>query len=174
MSFAAVAAVAGLASAAVGAMGSIQQGRAQEAASQYEADLAERNATIVRQQSGVAEEQQRRHGRAVLGTQRAGVGEAGIDLSSGSAFDLYREAVQAAEQDALTIRYDGELQTAGLLTQRNAARANAGNAKSAGYLTAGAQLLSGVGSYAGDLFQSPGATPGRPQYRGNGRIAGPV
>jgi hypothetical protein len=159
------------ASAAISAVGAIQQGaaaasqaRAQQGAQQYNAAVKEQNATVARQQAGAREEQQRRMSRQVLAQQRAALAQAGIGVGFGSALDIEEQSAIRAEMDALTIRYEGELQAKGLLAsaqqdlfQGEMARAAGRNAQTASYISAGSSLLSGAASYG--------------YYTGGGRVA---
>jgi len=145
-----------VASTAISAIGAIQQGKAAEAqakaqsdANKYNARVKEIQAGVEREAAGRREEQQRRKARQVLGEQRAALSQAGIGMM-GSATDIAEQSAAAAELDALTIRYEGEMAAKGLLYDAEAekfeGRANlaAGkNAKTASYLKAGSAILSG-------------------------------
>lgn len=146
--------------AAVQAVGAIQAGKAQQAeanaraqANQYNAKVKEMNAQIARTQANAREEQQRRKGRQVLGAQRAGIAQAGIGFG-GSALDIMEQSADTAELDALNIRYEGELQSTGLLADAEAERYEAGvnrmagrNAMKAAYIGAGSALIGGASNY---------------------------
>ena len=145
-----------LAAAAVQAIGAIQAGQAakEEAnaranANIYNSKVKEMQAGIARQQANAREEQQRRKGRQILGAQRAAISESGIGLM-GSALDIAEESSTRAELDALTVRYEGELESKGLLAdaeqERYESKVNvmAGkNAMRGAYLSATSALLSG-------------------------------
>lgn len=145
---------------AVQAIGAIQAGKAQQAeanaraqANQYNAKVKEMNAQIARTQANAREEQQRRKGRQVLGAQRAGIAQAGIGFG-GSALDIMEQSADTAELDALNIRYEGELQSTGLLADAEAERYEAGvnrmagrNAMKAAYIGAGSALIGGASNY---------------------------
>jgi hypothetical protein len=148
------------ASAAMSAVGAIQQGMAAQAQAQAAQGAANYNATIKRQQAALElqqanarEEQQRRGTRQVLGQQRAALAQAGIGMG-GSALDIEEQSADRAELDALTIRYEGDLRSKGLLAaaagaeyEGRAAIAAGQNAMTGAYLSAGASLLSAAGSY---------------------------
>jgi multidrug resistance efflux pump len=151
-----------IASTAVSAMGAIEQGKAaqQEAnaraqANIYNAKVKEMQAGIERQQANAREEQQRRRARQVLGQQRGAIAESGVGFI-GSALDIAEESATRAELDALTIRYEGELASKGLLAdaeqERYESKVNvmAGkNAMRGAYLSATSALLSGGTKYYG-------------------------
>jgi hypothetical protein len=148
------------ASAAMSAVGAIQQGMAAQAQAQAAQGAANYNATIKRQQAdselqqaNAREEQQRRGTRQVLGQQRAALAQAGIGMG-GSALDIEEQSADRAELDALTMRYEGDLRSKGLLAaaegaeyEGRAAIAAGKNAMTGAYLSAGASLLSAAGSY---------------------------
>lgn len=147
---------ASIASMAVAAYSAYQGGKTQEAgykaqaqADEYNATIQSQNASVARQQAGAREEAQRRQARQVLGEQRAALAQAGIGLS-GSAADVYGQSAANAELDALNIRYEGELESRGLLAQSQLSRyegkvsgMNASSARRAGNLSAASALLAG-------------------------------
>jgi hypothetical protein len=88
-----------------------------------------------------------------LGQQRAAIAQAGVGLG-GSALDIMEQSADRAELDALTMRYEGDLRSKGLLAaaegaryEGRVARAAGENAMKGAYLSAGASLLSAAGSY---------------------------
>lgn len=148
---------ASVASTAVSTIGALAQGEAQAAQAQaqaqaqdYNAIVAENNARAAREQANAREEQQRRRFGALQGQAIAGIAQSGTGFE-GSNADMLQQNAIANELDALTIRYEGQNQAAGLMAQSEldrmqagAARANAGAARTASYFNAGANLLSGV------------------------------
>jgi hypothetical protein len=145
-----------VAATATQAIGAIEEGKAEKEAANarananiYNAKVREMQAGIARQQANAREEQQRRKGRQILGAQRAAISESGIGLM-GSALDIAEESSTRAELDALTVRYEGELESKGLLAdaeqERYESKVNvmAGkNAMRGAYLSATSALLSG-------------------------------
>jgi len=145
-----------VASTAITAIGAIQQGKAAEAqakaqddANKYNARVKEIQAGVEREAAGRREEQQRRKARQVLGEQRAALVQSGVGMM-GSALDIEEQSATAAELDALSIRYEGEMAAKGLLYdaeaekfEGRAALAAGKNAKNASYLKAGSAILSG-------------------------------
>ncbi len=140
----------------MGAYSQYQQGRAQEAqynaqaqAADVNARIARQNAETVAQQAGAREDLQRKQARQVIGRQLAATAESGVHLN-GTAGDLLEESMGNAELDALNIRYEGEVNRTGLLNQANMfdyeAKINRGNAKQArrqANVSAATTLLSG-------------------------------
>ncbi len=151
-----------IASTAMQAVGAIQQANAasasyksQQQAADYNATVLEQNAGVERSQANAREEAQRREARRILGSQRAAFSQAGTGLS-GSAADVMAQSATDAELDALTLRYEGDMRSRGMMAQAEGERyhgrvasANASSAKTAGYLSAAGSILSGAGNYAG-------------------------
>lgn len=137
-----------IASAAMQAVGSIAQGNAANAAAQANANALNQQAEAENRAAGMREEQQRRQNRQFLGTQRAALAQAGIGVD-GSAYDIARQSAINAELDALNIRYEGQLRAKGLRDQATVTRFEGRQARTAGFLGAGAAILGGVTNYAG-------------------------
>lgn len=150
-----------IASTAFSAIGSIAQGNAANAAAQANANALTQQAEAENRAAGAREEAQRRQNRQFLGGQRAALAQAGIGVN-GSAYDVARQSSINAEMDALNIRYEGELAAKGLRDQATMQRFEGKQAKTAGYLGAGAAILQGAANYAG--MKSGTAQPSKP-YR---------
>ena len=152
------------------AVGAIAQGNAQAAqydaqaqAARFNADQQRRQAEAVGQQTAAREDLQRRQARQVFGRQIAAGAQSGVNITTGSASDMFRSSLMDAEMDALNIRYDGEMNRIGLLNQANVsdwegsvAKVNAKTAQRAGYLNAAVAL---TGAAAG-AYGAKGATAG--------------
>lgn len=150
-----------IAGTAIQAIGAIQQGNAQAAQYQAQAQGQEYNARVSRSQAEAAgqqwsarEDAQRRQARQILGKQLAATAQSGVNLN-GSAADIFRESMVNAEQDALNIRYEGEMTRTGLLNQAqlsdyeaSAFRSAAKSARRAGYMSAAAAIASGGYAYS--------------------------
>lgn len=149
-----------IASTAFSVIGSIQQGNAQAAseksqanAMRYNAEINRQRATLALQQGNQQEEAKRRDSRRAMGNLRAGLVENGIGLDSGTGADLVAESSLNSEMDALNIRYGAQLNAQGLQQQAvsddysaRAADARSKNARTSGFLGAGAALLTGAGT----------------------------
>ena len=111
---------------------SIQSGKAESKAAQYNAESARREAQA-------RETAQRTAAQRQLGSIRAGVSKSGATMA-GTPLAVLSESASNAEIDALNTRYSG---------QREASlyEARGRNAKTAGYLRAGTSLLSSAGKY---------------------------
>lgn len=146
-----------IASTAVSAVGSIAQGASAKAAARGNANAMDYNAQMDRARaahasamSGQREEALRRTARARIGEQIAGSASAGAGINA----DLLRQSIYNAESDAMTIRYEGEMQRAGLMDQATMGNYNAtqertrgSQAMTAGYLNAAGTLLNAGSTY---------------------------
>jgi hypothetical protein len=119
-------------------------------AADWNAQRSQQAGANAMQVANANEEATRRKAAVELGKQRGAIAESGAGLDGES----YAQSVQNAELDALNTRYSGILQANGFASdasqQRYSAgvsRDNAGKAKDAGVLSAGAAILGGVGNY---------------------------
>ena len=126
--------------------------KAQAAAFDAQAQQERQRATVAYQQGNANEEAQRRQARQALGNARAAAAEGGG--MDGSGADVVAQSATNAELDALNIRYQADLTARGALAQADMdqfsasmARSKASQAKTAAWLNAGSQALSGYGSY---------------------------
>jgi hypothetical protein len=152
------------------AVGAIASGNAQAAqydaqaqAARYNADMQRRQAETVGQQNAAREDLQRKQARQVFGRQIAAGAQSGVNITTGSASDLFRQSLYDAEMDALNIRDEGELNRVGMLNQANlsdwegqVARKNSKTAQRSGYLNA-AVALAGSAAGAYGMKGAPGA-----------------
>lgn len=149
-----------IASTLLSGVGQIQQGNAQAAASRYQANVAEMNATLedrkardALERGKIAEQEKRRDTARLLGQQQAAYAANGVDLTMGSPLDTIAGSASLGEVDALTIRsnaareaYDYDMQGANKRAEANLARAQASSAKTGSLLGAGSTLLGGAAS----------------------------
>lgn len=124
--------IAQIGSAVIGAVGAKQQAESQ-------ANIAEYNAALSRQQ-GLAEEERRRRESAVrIGALKAAVGKSGVTMEGTPLLVLAQSAAEA-EVDALNARWSAN-QSAQLDEMR------ARNYRTAGKINAGTSLLKSAGSF---------------------------
>jgi hypothetical protein len=145
-----------------GALGSIQQGKAAKASSDYNADVATANAAQAEQnaqissQSGIQQEaMQEQKTRAEVGQMKANQAASGVDVHSGSALDVRSSAAELGELDALTVRsnatreaYGYKTQAIGFEGQGQLDKMEGQNAETAGYVGAANTFLGSTGSAA--------------------------
>jgi len=157
-----IALAATIGSTALGVVGSIQQGKAANAAAKYNAQVARNNAQVQEWQAKDAEArgrtkelQHRQQVSQLIGRQRAVMAGNGVDVNLGSAVDLQADTASQGEFDALTIRSNAEREAYAARVGASNYTAEAGlqigqgkAAKQAGFMGAGTTLLSGAGSVA--------------------------
>ncbi len=138
-------------STAVSALGAIYQGNAASAQANAAANTAAANARNVRLQSNAAEETTRRKNAMQMGMIRAISAESGFDPNSGSLASLQVRNAQEMELDALTGRYNANLQAISFDNQAATLRNQAKAARTSGYLNAFGSLAQGGASYSSAL-----------------------
>lgn len=157
-----VASIAGLGMSAIGAY---NQSKASKAAYEYQAAVANNNATmaeykardaITRGQS--AEVAQRMRTAGLKGTQRANLAARGLDLGEGSALDILAGTDYMGEADALTIRDNASREAWGYRNNAASSSADAGmygsraSAESPG-TAAATSLLTSAGTVASGWYR---------------------
>ena len=138
-----------LASAAFTATQQVKQGNYRNKVVQYNARVTENEAQQVRNQGTEAENIKRQETAQLLARQRAQLGAANVDLTSGSALALQQETETLGNIDALRIRSNTEGSVSALQERANLQRLEGRNARSAGRNKAFGSLLGGVGQAAG-------------------------
>lgn len=127
---------------AVSAIGSIVQGQAASDAAGFNAQVAEQNATMTRQQGAEDERRFRVSAKKHLGDMRANYGASGIQLD-GSALAILEESAATAELDALTIKHGANVRARAYEQEADLARYSGRQAKIGSYFGAGSSLLLG-------------------------------
>ncbi len=107
--------------------------------------IAERNATLAKQQGDVQATQKQQQTAQIIGAQRAALASQGGDVDSGSPLDIQGDTARAGFTDAATIRSNAALTAYGYEVQANSAGASADNFSRAG-ANATANLPFGIGS----------------------------
>lgn len=129
----------------------IKQGKYQKSVAEYNAAVAENEAEETRNAGVEQENIHRRKVAELMSKQRAQLGAANIDLSTGSALDLQEQTQAMGEADALRIRSNFEqraqaLETGADLTQSQGEFAEqAGRGAATGTLLQGASTVLGTG-----------------------------
>ena len=108
-------AIAGIAGGIVGGISSAQQGKAQQAQYNYQAQVAEENAKIdnnnaaIERQQGIEESRLQRIKTAqAIGSQKTAMAANGVDITQGTALDVIEDTAAMGELDALQTRYNYE------------------------------------------------------------------
>lgn len=118
--------VATAVSTTMGVVSSVQQGKAQQAQYNYQAEVARNNAKIAQanadqqRQEGIEEARlQRIKTLQAIGKQQTAMAANGIDISSGTALDIIEDTSAMGELDALTTRYNAETKAIAYEQQAN-------------------------------------------------------
>ncbi len=134
------------ASSAVGAISQAQQASAQAGFQEHQANIEKQNAFLAREAAGFAAAGQREQGRRALARQRSNIGRSGLQLA-GTPLAVIEDLAVAAETEALTKEFEGEINARGAELRAQEALFRANQTKSgigAGLLGDFLQIGSGV------------------------------
>lgn len=151
----ATAAVLMVAGTAMSAYGSYQEGKAENEAAKFNANMEEQKAKDAKER-GLADEAT--HARKVAqlkGAQRAQWAADGVDLSSGTPSEIFEQTAEWGERDRQTIEHNTEREIWTHRQQANLYRAQGKNAKRAGTIGAFSSILTGS---ANTMFGAKAAT----------------
>ena len=153
-------------SAAFTANQQVQQGKFKKGVADYNARVAENEAEDTRNAGVERENIQRRKTAELLSKQRAQIGAANIDLTSGSALQLQEDTETLGEADALRIRSNFESRAEALETGAELTRTQGEFAESAGRGAAFSTLLQGatvaLGTGVADKWFTPDSAASQP------------
>lgn len=124
--------IAGVASGITGGISSYQTGKAQEAVYNYNASVAEMNADLARQEGEDRAAEQRRQTKRLIAQQNNSFGALGILSGTGTALDLTSESAYFGELNAITEKYNYDLQAWNYENEAISLRYKADAAASAG------------------------------------------
>ncbi len=171
----AVMAVTTIASTFVTAQAQREQGRYQKGVADYNARVAENEAQEVREAGVEAENIHRQKAAQLLAKQKAQLGAAGVELTSGSPLQLQEDTVTLGEADALRIRSNFERRAEALETGAVLTRSRGEAAKDALNKQATGTLLSGIGETIDTGVADKWFTPNSAAVTSQGSIGlGPV
>ncbi len=157
-----IAMAASIGSSVVSGIGAIQQSQASAASAGYNAKIAAQNAQIQTQNAdfaaSVGEQNVAKQGaenKARLAATLAAQGASGVDVNTGSSVNVRESEAKLGMLDALTIRSNAAKQAYGYqvgaasdVAQAGLYRSQQKADKTAGYFSAGANVLGGVGQAA--------------------------
>lgn len=144
------------------AIGQQQQGAAAQQAANYQAQVAANNAELARRQAQEIRSQgqenlieQGRKVAARMGSQRAALAAAGVDLNSGTAQDDAESVATVGRLDELRIlgqatqkAFEADTQAVNYLNESNLTRMKGKSAAQAGNIAAFGSLVSAAGSFS--------------------------
>jgi hypothetical protein len=125
------------------AAGQIQDGKEASKAAAYNARIAELVARDAEKRGADEELRYRGRIRQLIGSQRAAIGGANLELS-GTPLDILLDTAEIGERDALTIRGNTEREAAGLRSQGAEFLRSGKAAKKRGVVGAAGTLLTGI------------------------------
>lgn len=129
---------------AVTAYSAYSAGEREKHARDYNAKMAEYQARTAREAAEVRREIYAKKAARQLATMRARYGASGVDISEGSPLLVLMESAGEAAKDELRIKYGGEAESWGLLSEAQKEREAGQGAYAGGVLSAGGSLLSGA------------------------------
>lgn len=148
----------------VSAMGSIQQGNAANQAANYNAQMAERQATLQQQIAAADAEEIARQNRLAQGHLRATAGASGLIVGDGSSLDVQLDNAETGELNRLKRLWQGDVAAYNARNQAQLDYYAGAQAQRAGLFNAGSKLLTGIAKGAslvgGDLFGGDGMASG--------------
>lgn len=137
--------------AAVAAYGAYQQGQAQKKAANFNAKVAEQNATISRKDAAMQQQQHDRETYLRMGALKANAAASGGSAGQGSALDVLGDVAGQSALERQMIGYRGEMAARGYGNTASLEKFSGKEAAKAGTISAGATLLQGIGSAAGAM-----------------------
>lgn len=132
-----------LAGTGLAAAGQISSGIAAGRAADFNARVAEQNAELERWRSARDERLFRRDARRLQGKQRAAIAKSGV-TTAGSPLEVLAETAAQAEEEALAIRFGGNVAHDRAKAQASLHRFEGRQRRLAGALGAGSSLLTGA------------------------------
>lgn len=135
-----------IAATAMQVVGSIQQGRAAQQSSNYNAAIAVRNEGIARDQAQADAAASSRAANSHMGAMRAAYGASGVTMD-GSPLDVLESSATLAELDKQNILYKGELKAMGYHDEAMLENQRGKNAVNQSYMNAGSNLITGLSKY---------------------------
>lgn len=129
-----------------------EEGKVQQSIANYNANVAEQQA-LDAQRRGIMEAGERRaQTRQQIGRQRTALAASGVDVSSGSALDIFADTAAYGELDAQTIQSNAMREAYGYRTQSSNQRFQGSVANQAGRNRANSTLLT-TGARTFNMYQ---------------------
>lgn len=138
-----LATAASVAGTGLSAVGAIQSANAQAAGLRQQAELNERQAEIEQQRGAFEAQRERENAQRILARQRANFAASGVALE-GTPTAVIEDTATETALDIAAIRYGSALRSGNFRTQASYDRANASSARTAGFISAGTNLFSGL------------------------------
>lgn len=174
------------AGAGVSAFGNLFSGKAQSNLYNYQAGIAQQNATLAKQDAnyalatgGVEEEQAGMRSRAQIGATRAGFGASNVDVNTGSSGRVIASETEIGQENEGVVAANAAKRAYGFGTkaamdtaQGNIYQTAASTSKTAGGIGALSSIVGGAGAVSSKWLQfgqsfGPGNSGGSSDYFGN-------
>lgn len=140
--------------ATVAAVGTVQNGKAQQALANYNADQEKINAEAASRDANIRANQIRARNKQIEAKQRAAFGASGVAIETGSPLITEMETHANLEMAALNAEREGGIEASKLLQQGELDKIEGANARRGSLYAAGGTLLTGYGSAAGSYGRS--------------------
>lgn len=137
----------------VSGVGAFSAAQSAAASAEFDADVAERNAALARNQASADADDSRRDARRRIGAIRAQMGSSGFSLT-GSPLLVLEDQAAESELDAQRIEFGGEVRAIGQEDSAAASRAEASSFRSSA-------LIGAIGSGIGGLNAAAGSSAGK-------------
>lgn len=135
----------------IGAVGGIMAGQGQANALNYEAQVAQMNATTALTSAKLNADKQSLQAQKIMGQASANYGASGVSATSGSVLNVMAASAANAELDRQNTIYGGQLKATNYENQASLDKFGAGQAITGGYLRA-LGSLAGAGAQASNLL----------------------
>lgn len=150
-----IAAIAAVAGTAVSASAAAQAGEQQKKSADYQSKVLAQRALEAQQEAGLAAAAQDTQATRIISSIRASAAASGVDVASGSPLVVKDTSSEQAQLNEMYTRYAGNLQASGFAAQSALTEWGGKNARTAGYITAGGDVVNGIGGLGRLALDNP-------------------
>ncbi len=148
--------ITGLAAGGFAAFNQFQSGEKEKKAYEYNALIAEQEASLTKQGAKLNEFRTRKQLKEFVGQQAASYAKSGVELT-GSPLDVMQDTVANAELEMSISRFNAEMASRGKISEAEMSRFYGREAKTASQIQAASTLLATAGEY-GSKYTVPKKT----------------
>ena len=152
-----IVAVSAVAGTGVAVASSIQAGEERRKAGKFQANELNQQALEAKQSAGIKLAQQDQRAMAILSSIRATSAASGVSPESGSPLLDYATSSEQAQLNDMYTKYAANLTASGLNSQAQLTTYGANNSRTAGYITAAGDAVSGIGKLGTTALDNPKA-----------------
>lgn len=131
---------------AAGVIGSLRQGKQEAQMAEFNANVARQNAATVEQQATENARRSLVNNNKLIGSQKAAYAASGV--SGGSALDVLQDTAAKGELDAITIKNKGDIAASSYQNEAGLNKYRASNALTSSYINAAGAATSAASKYA--------------------------